>query len=146
MTSGTPLVISATVGRMVLRSLAETAPATAETSGRIDSVWCCTQIREAPSLIKNSMNSRAALGCVAPFMTLDGLLAGYARYNTLIADAAQAEGALLIGGENRIPGDAAHFVDSVHFTDRGSRANADRVVEALAADAKVRELIEQRRR
>src|SRR5450631_1174418 len=72
MTSGTPLVISATVGRMIFSSLAALAPAVAETSGLIDSLKCSTQIREAPSVIRNSMNRRAPFGCLQPFMMLDG--------------------------------------------------------------------------
>ena len=79
-----------------------------------------------------------------PFMSIDGLLAGYARYNEIIGKVARAEGALLIGGENSIPGDAAHFVDSVHFSDAGSRAMATRVHAALVADAKVLEMVRAR--
>src|SRR5580704_16418137 len=74
MTSGTPFVISATVGLMTFRSLADLAPSTAATSGRIDSLKCSTQIREAPSLIRNSMYRRAALGCLLPFMMLEGAM------------------------------------------------------------------------
>src|ERR1700722_1949911 len=74
MTSGTPLVISATVGLIIFKSLADLAPSEGETSGLIDSVKCSTQIREAPSLIRNSMNRRAALGCLLPFMMLEGAM------------------------------------------------------------------------
>lgn len=90
---------------------------------------------------------RAAVSALVymPFMTLNGLVAGYARYNELINEAARAEGALLIGGEDRIPGDPAHFVDTVHFTDQGSRAMAERVIDALYADPAVRSLIDQHR-
>lgn len=90
---------------------------------------------------------RAAVSALVymPSMTPDGLLAGYARYNELIAEAARAQGALLIGGEDRIPGDPLHFVDSVHFTDQGSRAMAARVIDALHADPTVRALIDRHR-
>jgi len=81
-----------------------------------------------------------------PFMSLDGLLRGYARYNEIIRQVAAGEGALLIGEENSIPGDAAHFVDTVHFTDEGSRLMAERVTRALKGDARIVELIESRRR
>ena len=69
-----------------------------------------------------------------PFMTAEGLVAGYRRYNDIIKQLAMAEGALLIADEHRIPGDAVHFVDSVHFSDAGSRVMADRVFEALTRD------------
>lgn len=76
-----------------------------------------------------------------PFMSIDGLLDGYERYNSLIVEVARAQSALLIGGETLIPGDPAHFVDSVHFSDQGSRAMAKRVVDALVADPELLERI-----
>jgi lysophospholipase L1-like esterase len=66
-----------------------------------------------------------------PFMTPDGLLAAFARYNEIIAEVAQEEGVFMIGGESLIPGDNEHFNDSVHFKDAGSRVMARRVSEAL---------------
>jgi len=68
-----------------------------------------------------------------PFMTPEGLIRGYERYNEIIRDVARETGVLLIAGELAIPGDPVHFTDSVHFTDAGSRAMAERVLRALAA-------------
>lgn len=90
---------------------------------------------------------RAAVSALVymPFMTLDGLVAGYSRYNQVIREVAKEKDAWLIGGENDIPGDAANFFDTVHFTDAGSRAMADRVAAALGADARFAALIASRR-
>ena len=90
---------------------------------------------------------RAAVSALVymPFMTLDGLVAGYTRYNQIIREVAAEKGTWLIGGENDIPGDAAHFFDTVHFTDAGSRAMAERVVRSLSADARFDQLIAARR-
>lgn len=55
-------------------------------------------------------------------------------------EVAAATGALLIEREDDIPGDPAHFADTVHFTDAGSAAMAARVTRALANDPTVREL------
>lgn len=90
---------------------------------------------------------RAAVSAMVymPFMSLDGLLAGYARYNEVIAQTARSAGVTLIGGETLIPGDPVHFVDSVHFSDAGSRAMARRVADALAEDAQVLALVNARR-
>src|ERR1700738_516325 len=74
MTSGTPLVISATVGRMIFRSLADLAFLAGGISGLIDSLKCSTQICDAFSPRRNSMNRRAVLGCLAPFMMADGAM------------------------------------------------------------------------
>lgn len=81
----------------------------------------------------------------SPFMSTEGLLHGFARYNGIIREVAAAEGALLIDGENAIPGDAVHFVDTVHFTDAGSRKMAERVFLALKSDARIAALAEARR-
>lgn len=76
-----------------------------------------------------------------PAMTAEGLLAAFARYNQIIREVATAEGALLIGGEETIPGDPIHFADSVHFTDRGSQRMAERVLTPLAADSRLLDVI-----
>jgi lysophospholipase L1-like esterase len=86
---------------------------------------------------------RAAVSALVymPFMTLDSLVAGYARYNEVIREVAAAKHAWLIDGENDIPGDAAHFFDTVHFTDAGSKVMAERVVRGLTAEPRFAQLI-----
>ena len=66
-----------------------------------------------------------------PFISANGLLDAYDRYNQVIREVARDTGALLIADELAIPGDAAHFTDTVHFTDAGSRAMAERVSRVL---------------
>ncbi|MEA2078697.1 MAG: SGNH/GDSL hydrolase family protein [Pseudomonadota bacterium] len=66
-----------------------------------------------------------------PFMTPQGLMASFTRYNQIIAEVASETGAVLIGGEAIIPGDSEHFNDTVHFKDAGSRIMAQRVRGAL---------------
>jgi lysophospholipase L1-like esterase len=66
-----------------------------------------------------------------PYMSIEGLLAGYEAYNRAIRQVAADTGALLVDGELAIPGDGVHFSDSVHFTDAGSQAMAKRVTDAL---------------
>jgi lysophospholipase L1-like esterase len=79
--------------------------------------------------------SRAALSAFfyMPFITPRMLIAGYDRYNQIGREVASETGALLIEGESEIPGDPAHFTDTVHFTDAGSKAMAGRVSRALSA-------------
>ena len=79
-----------------------------------------------------------------PFMSLDGLIDAYQRYNVVIRNVASETHALLIDGENDIPGDAAHFVDSVHFSDKGSAAMARRVANSLARDPAFKALVAER--
>jgi len=76
-----------------------------------------------------------------PYMSVDGLLAGFDAYNRAIHDAARNAGAILVDGERSIPGDDRHFRDSVHFTDDGCAAMARRVVEALEAAPEFRALL-----
>lgn len=75
-----------------------------------------------------------------PFMTPQGIIDAYRRYNQIVREVATATGALLIDGEDDIPGDPAHFADTVHFTDAGSAAMAARVTRVLAKDPAVRAL------
>lgn len=79
-----------------------------------------------------------------PYLTPKGIMEGYSAYNEAIRAAAatlEPEGnVLLIDGEERIPGGARHFVDSVHFTDSGCARNADRVVEALVSSGEIERL------
>jgi lysophospholipase L1-like esterase len=76
-----------------------------------------------------------------PYMSLPGLLSGYEAYNQAIRLAAQETGALLIEGEYDIPGDAGHFTDSVHFSDTGSMAMAQRVSQALLGSPQFQSLL-----
>ncbi len=76
-----------------------------------------------------------------PFITPEGLLASYERYNQIIRDVAKETGALLIEGENDIPGTPEFFVDSVHFNDDGSKMMADRVSRSFIANQTFQELV-----
>lgn len=76
-----------------------------------------------------------------PYLSLDGLLAGYDAYNGAIAAAAASKGALLIDGHGEIPATRAYFTDSVHFTAEGCRWMAERVLGALAGDPGFLELV-----
>jgi lysophospholipase L1-like esterase len=75
-----------------------------------------------------------------PYLSADDLLAAFERYNQIVREVALKTGALLIEGENGIPGDPIHFVDSVHFTDAGSRAQAQRIATALEKSAAFQEI------
>ncbi len=68
-----------------------------------------------------------------PWMNIDGFLSAQRAYNRAIREAAAATGAVLVEGENEIPGDPVHFADSVHLTDAGCRAMAERVSKRIVA-------------
>jgi hypothetical protein len=76
-----------------------------------------------------------------PYMSINGLLEGYASYNEVVRQVAQESGALLVSDENSIPGDGRHFADSVHFSDEGSLAMAQRVARGLVESSAVRKLV-----
>ena len=63
------------------------------------------------------------------------------EYNRIIYKIAHQQGVVLIEGELEIPGDGEHFVDSVHFSDKGSRAMARRVVRALSGSERFEKLV-----
>lgn len=66
-----------------------------------------------------------------PYMSIEGLLAGFEAYNRVIREVAATTGAVLVEGEDLIPGDDEHFADSVHLTDEGCALQARRVLEVL---------------
>jgi len=76
-----------------------------------------------------------------PYMTAEGVLAGFDEYNRVVRRVAQETGALLVDGEDSIPGNAAHFADSVHLTNAGCRLQAKRVLEALTVSEAFRALV-----
>lgn len=79
-----------------------------------------------------------------PYMSVEGLLAGFEEYNRVIREVAVARNAVLIGSEHSIPGDPTHFADSVHFNGTGARSMAERVATALAGSPAFRELVRAR--
>lgn len=79
-----------------------------------------------------------------PFLDVAGLLAGYAEYNRVIRAVAGVTGAILVEGEDSIPGDALHFADSVHFRDPGLVLQARRVLHGLLAAPAYQELVARR--
>jgi lysophospholipase L1-like esterase len=76
-----------------------------------------------------------------PYMSVDGLLEGFEEYNRVIREVATRRSAILVGGESEIPGDSVHFVDSVHFTEAGSRRMAARVSSVLAEERSFHDLV-----
>lgn len=76
-----------------------------------------------------------------PYMSVDGLLVGFDAYNRAIRDVARETGAILIDGEDAIPGDDEHFNDSVHFKDPGSVLMARRVTVALTSASAFADLV-----
>jgi lysophospholipase L1-like esterase len=76
-----------------------------------------------------------------PFLAVNDIVRTFAEYNRVIREVAAETGALLIENENDIPADDEHFRDSVHFTDEGSRAMAQRVSRALIGSSALQRLI-----
>ncbi len=68
-----------------------------------------------------------------PYLGIDGALRGFDAYNQRMREVAAETGAVLIDDIAAIPGDAAHYTDSVHFTDQGGAKMAERVARAALA-------------
>lgn len=75
-----------------------------------------------------------------PFMSPENLIVAYRRYNDVIRSVAEETGAVLIDDETSIPGDEAHFHDTVHFTDLGSERQAQRIADGLNSAVPVQAL------
>jgi lysophospholipase L1-like esterase len=91
-----------------------------------------TQLRTEQSA-EMRLRAMASARVYTPFASPDVLIQGFADYNAKIRSVARAAGVHVIEGEHDIPGDAKHFVDTVHFSDAGSAAMARRVASSLTA-------------
>jgi lysophospholipase L1-like esterase len=80
-----------------------------------------------------------------PFLDPVRLMDGYDAYNRALREVARARGAILIEGEETIPGDAEHFADTVHLRDPGLILQAERVLAGLEAAPAYRALVDARR-
>jgi len=77
-----------------------------------------------------------------PYLEPEALLAGFEAYNGAIARAARRSGAVLVDGHEALQGREAWFTDSVHFSEAGCAAQAQRVTEALLRSQPFLELVE----
>ncbi len=121
----------AALGKEFRSGLERLVEAAKRTGAEVAVVTFSTHMRAAQ---EGKARNRAMQSAVLymPGMSFDGLVEAFGRYNEIIRQVAQEENVMLIGDDDRIPGDPLHFVDSVHFTDAGSRAQAERVAGALA--------------
>lgn len=79
-----------------------------------------------------------------PYMSVEGILQGFEEYNRVIRQVARETGAVLVDGEDAIPGTDEYFSDSVHFKDAGCQRMSRRVVDTLFASEAVRALVADR--
>jgi lysophospholipase L1-like esterase len=91
------------------------------------------QIR-AEQTAEQQLKAAASALYYMPFMEPRSLIEAFQRYNQIIAEVASDTGALLISGDEIIPGTSEYFNDTVHFKDAGSRIMARRVSQALLND------------
>lgn len=88
------------------------------------------QIRRSQSRSEQVRAANTAL-YYTPYMSIPAMLDAQDAYNRAIARVAAQTGAVLIGGEDEIPGDIEHFADSRHFKSAGSKLMARRVATRL---------------
>jgi lysophospholipase L1-like esterase len=134
----------ASLGGAFRTDLSKLVEAAGQDGRRVAVATFSARLRPEQSVEERKQAAVSAL-VYMPFMSLDALIAGYARYNDHIRAVVREKGALLIDGEDLIPGDAVHFADSVHFTDAGSRAMGERIANGLAADTGFLQLIARRK-
>jgi hypothetical protein len=79
-----------------------------------------------------------------PFMSIPGILKAEQYYYEVIAGVARASNAILIEGDEQIPGTRVYYSDASHFKPAGSRLMAERVSGVLLRAPPVRQLFEAR--
>ena len=67
-----------------------------------------------------------------PHISIDDMIGGYEQYNTVIRRVARNNDIVLIEVAGKIPADDAHYNDSFHFRDAGSRKMAALVTPGIA--------------
>lgn len=120
------------LGREYRQGLTELVRAAQQHSKLVVVVTFSTQLRRDQPAAQQIRAAESAFFYM-PFVTPKLLIDGYARYNEVAREVAMETNVALIGGENDIRGDAINFTDTVHFSDAGSKAMAQRVQRGLAA-------------
>jgi len=128
--------------RAVLTRLVDRAKALSE---RVVVVTFSTRLREEQSPEERLAASNTSL-LYMPYMTVEGLLEGFAAYNQVNREVATGTGCLLVDGEHSIPATSEIFKDSVHLTDLGCEKMAERIFARLVADPQFLELVKSRER
>jgi amino acid adenylation domain-containing protein len=106
-------------------------------------------VTSVPRLRRTQTRLQRARGAVTnvffmPYMSIDGILDAYDAYDGAIRRVGSRTGALVIEANDAVPGDGAHFIDSNHFSDAGSRRMAACVADALKQHPVMRALVRQR--
>ncbi len=102
-------------------------------------------------MVRNGQSEQEQLDALAqaftftPYLTPEGVIQGYQSYNRRIRQVAEETGALYVGEEHSVPGTAEYFHDSVHFTERGYEAMANRVADVLCTAPRFADLVTSRR-
>lgn len=91
--------------------------------------------------LEQQMRASSSAFIYMPFVTPQVVIESFERYNQIAREVARETGAVLIERENDIAGDPLHFTDTVHFTDLGSRAMAQRIAGSLAANSELQALL-----
>jgi lysophospholipase L1-like esterase len=129
-----------TLGEEYRQSLTQLVRAAQQNAKLVAVATFSIQLRRDQSSEQQMRASQSAFFYM-PFATTHLLLDGYQRYNQIVREVAKETGAMLIEGEDDIPGDPAHFTDTVHFTDAGSRAMAQRISRALISSPMLKQLL-----
>lgn len=137
-------VSSAKLGAQFREELTELVVQAKQVAGIVVLATFSYQIRAEQTPEQQLVASSSALYYM-PFMTLNGLVEAYGRYNEIIADVAHETGSILIDVETAVPGASVHFNDTVHFADAGSLVMGQKVSETLLNSADFRALAKGKR-
>ena len=130
----------ATLGEEYRQSLTQLVRAAQQDAKLVVLATFSTQLRRDQSPEQQMRASESAFFYM-PFVTPRLLIEGYARYNQVAREVAADTQSMLIDGENDIPGDPLHFTDTVHFSDAGSKAMAQRIHRSLVASPSLRKVL-----
>lgn len=140
-----PLVVDRTnVSRGFGRTLSEIIDRSQQIAPVVAVATLSYRMRRDQSAEEQLAAAEAALFYL-PFLSPAGMIDIYDRYNETIRQVSESERVVLIGQEDSIPGDAAHFHDTIHLADAGAELMMRRVIAALTRSDRFHHLIETHR-
>jgi lysophospholipase L1-like esterase len=128
--AGALKVPSETLAQPYEKNLATLADTVRDVTDRIVFVTFSSRIR-ANQTPEQRNQAAATARYYMPSRAVADLITDFEAYNAAMRRVAGDKHITLIEVAERIPGDADHFVDSVHFTDKGSHLMADIVGTGL---------------
>lgn len=130
--AGKLTVASETLGAEFAHDLTKLVQAARQLTDKVVLVTFAARLRagQSPDALKQAATTALYY---MPYRKPSDIVRDFAVYNETIRRVARVQNVALVEAAERIPGDAAHYTDSVHFTDLGAAVMSQALAEGLVA-------------